>query len=421
MERPDVLVVGGGAIGAASALELARAGAQVMLVERGCGLTAGCSAGSAGLICPSHAFPISTPAALRNGLGWLARRDSPFSIRLRPALVPWLLRFAAACTPERADTAMRLIRSLSLAGLEQHAALAEAGVETTFTRRGILNVYETVSGLAAGRREAGLHQTAGISSETFDGPATQAREPTVAGRVAGAILYPHEAHCDPSRFVLAVGEAAAQAGASLRAQVEVLTLRRTGTSVATVETTAGPIQPGTVVLAAGAWTPRLASDLGLFVPVQGGKGYHVDLERSGDDPESPVFLREAHVVLTPLPDRLRLAGSLELSGQDMSVDRIRVGAILAAADRVLRLGRRRVLTIWRGLRPCAPDGLPILGRPAGIDNVVLATGHAMMGLTLAPVTGRLVAQIVANEAAEFDISALSPDRFRRFGLPAPRP
>jgi D-amino-acid dehydrogenase len=416
MERPDVLVVGGGAIGAASALELARAGARVMLVERGCELAAGCSEGSAGLICPSHALPIATPTALRNGLRWLASRDSPFSIRLRPDVVPWLLRFVASCTPEHADASMRLIRSLSLAGLELHAGLAAAGLDTTFTRRGVLNVYETASGLAEGCREAELHASAGISSETLDPAAARAREPALMGRIAGAILYPDEAHCDPKRFVLAVGKAAAQAGASIRLHLEVLSLRREKRRVTTVETTAGPIEPGAVVLAAGAWTPRLAADLDVFVPVQGGKGYHVDVERTDDDPASPVFLREAHVVATPLPDRLRLAGTLELSGLDMSVDRARVDAIVGSAREVLRLGRRPVLGIWRGLRPCAPDGLPILGRPDGLDNVVLATGHAMMGHTLAPVTGRLVAQLVGHETASFDLTALSPNRFRRLRL-----
>jgi D-amino-acid dehydrogenase len=146
----DVAVVGGGAIGASVALELARRGARTLLLERGPELAWGCSAGNAGLICPSHAFPLATPAALRQGLRWMLRPASPFHVRPTPRLVPWLARFAAASTPRRAHASMETIRTLSLAGLELHAALHAEGLDTGFERRGVLNVYETASGFAAG-------------------------------------------------------------------------------------------------------------------------------------------------------------------------------------------------------------------------------------------------------------------------------
>lgn len=414
---PDVLVVGGGAIGAASALELARRGARVTLLERGSQLAAGCSAGNAGLICPSHAHPLSNPAALRSGVRWMLRRDSPLYVRPRPAILPWLARFAAASTPARADAGMRVIRSLGLASLELHAGLAAAGINTGFTRRGILNVYETEPGFATGRREADLHAGAGLQSEQMAADRARAIEPALVGPLAGAVLYPDEAHCDPEQFVNAVGEAATEAGADIRLGVEVLGLRRDGPHKTAVDTTVGPVGAGTVVVAAGAWTPGLVRELGIFVPVEGGKGYHIDLESRNGDPEIPVFLQEARVIATPLPGRLRIAGTLELSGLDLDVDRARLAAILRAVRRVLRFEGRRTVGIWRGLRPCAPDGLPIVGRPPEHESVVLATGHAMMGLTLAPVTGRLVAETVLGERPSHDVSALRPERFRRLRLP----
>lgn len=415
--NPDVLVVGGGAIGAASAFELARRGARVTLLERGSQLAAGCSAGNAGLICPSHAYPLAGPAALRSGVRWMLRRDSPLYVRPRPAILPWLARFAAACTPARADVGMQLIRSLSLASLELHAELAAAGIDTGFSRRGVLNVYETEAGFAIGREEAELHADAGLRSERVDAQGARALEPALVGSLAGGLFYPDEAHCDPEQFVRAVGEAAAEAGAEIRLGVEVLGLRRDGPRATAVDTTAGPVAAGTVVVAAGAWSPGLVRELGIFVPVEGGKGYHVDLEAGQGDPAVPVFLQEARVIATPLPGRLRIAGTLELSGLDLGVDRVRVDAILRASHRVLGLRGRRVIEIWRGLRPCAPDGLPIIGRPPGHDSVVLATGHAMMGLTLAPMTGRLVAETVAGAPPSHDMSALRPDRFRRLRNP----
>ena len=413
----DVVVVGGGAVGACVALELARRGARPVVLERGAALGAGCSAGNAGLLCPSHAAPLASPAALRQGLRWLLRPDSPFALRPTPRIVPWLLRFAAASTARRAAAGMETIRALSAASLELHAALAAEGLRTGFERLGILNVFETDAGFAAGRRDAAEHAAAGFRAEPLDAGAARQLEPALGDGVAGAVLHPDEAHCDPLAFVRAVGEAAVAAGADVRTEVEALALRRDGARTL-VETTAGELAASAVVLAAGAWTPRLARDLGIAVPVEGGKGYHVELDAAPTDPRRPVFLQEARVIATPLPGRLRLAGTFELAGLDLGVDRRRVEAVARSGRRVLpALAGRPVRRVWRGLRPCAPDGLPVVGRAPGLDGVVLATGHAMMGLTLAPVTGRLVAELLAGERPGHDLAPLAPERFRRLPLP----
>lgn len=413
---PDVLVVGGGAIGAAAALELARRGAEVVLLERGAELAWGCSSGNAGLICPSHSAPLATPGALREGLRWLGKPDSPFSVRPRAAVLPWLARFVAACTHERAHRSSLVVRELASASLVLHERLAAEGLDTGFQRRGSLNVYGTEASFAEARREAAESGGFGIGSQVLEGlTAVQELAPSVTGPVAGAVYYPGDAHCDPLRFVRAVGEAAAAAGARVRTRVEVLGLRRRNGRVDAVATTEGDLAAGDVVLAAGAWTPRLARDLGLSIPVEGGKGYHVDLEAAAGDPTLPVWFQESRVIATPLAGRLRLAGTLELAGLDLSVDRRRVEAIVRAGREGLTgLDGRRTLDVWRGLRPCSPDGLPIVGRPGGLENVVLATGHGMMGLTLAPVTACLVGEVVAGARPSHDLAPLSPGRFRPF-------
>ena len=408
MSGTDVIVVGGGAVGIASALELARRGAQVTVVESGDELGAGCSAGNAGLLCPSHALPLATRSALRQGLRWSLTPDAPFALRLRPSLLPWLARFVAACTPERERAATDLLRSLAVESLALHERLRdEIGVRTE--RLGTLNVYETERGFDAGRSEA---SGAGLRSQTLTGREAAELEPALVGPVAGAIFHPDELSGDPLDFVRVVGRAAGEAGAKIRTRTEVLSLRAGGGRIARVETTRGPLAAETVVLAAGAWTPRVARGLSLTIPIEGGKGYHVDYETAGGDPRIPIFLQEARVIATPLPGRLRLAGTLELAGLDLSVDQRRLAAIERAGRRRVRgVDGRRVLDIWRGLRPCPPDGLPIVGRTARYDNLVLATGHAMLGFTLAPITGRLVAQVVADEQPEHDLALLHPDRF----------
>jgi D-amino-acid dehydrogenase len=406
---PDVVVVGGGAIGVCVASELARRGAAVTLLERGPRLASGCSAGNAGLICPSHATPLATPAALRQGVGWMLRRDSPFRLRPRLDAAPWLVRFVASCRAGRAADGTRAIRELSVASLDLHARLAEQGLATGFERRGTLGVYETEAGLEAGTREA---RQAGLPVRVLSPDDARELEPALGDGIVGAVYYPREGHCDPAAFVDAVGAQAADAGAEIRTGVEVRSLRRHDGRVA-LGTSEGVLSPETIVLAAGAWTTLLARHVRVFLPLEGGKGYHVDLEAAGGDPSVPVFAQEARAVATPLAGRLRLSGTLELAGLDLGIDHSRVAAMRRALARVLRgQAGRRVVDVWAGLRPCTPDGLPVIGYAAGLDGLVLATGHAMKGLALAPITGRLVAQLVAGEDPDHDLAPFRPDRFR---------
>ena len=406
--QSDVVVVGGGAIGACAALELARRGATVTLLERGPALASEASSGNAGLLCPSHSAPIANPASLRNGLRWMLKADSPFALRPRPAIAPWLARFVAASTAARSAAGTGIIRELSLASLALHAKLYDEGLNTGFERRGILNVYESEAGFAAARAHAA---GTGLRAEVLDRDTTRQLEPALGDRIVGGVYFPDEAHCDPLAFVYAVGRAATEAGATIRTHVEVQRLRRKNGGIA-LDTNRGELEAGTVVLAAGAWTSQLAAQLGVSIPLEGGKGYHLDLEPAAGDPRVPISIDEAHVIATPLPGRLRLSGTLELAGLDISINRARVEAIRRAASRVLSIGGRPELEVWAGLRPCTPDGLPVIGRPFGVEPLVLATGHARKGLSLAPVTGRLIAELLAGERPGFDLAPLSPDRFR---------
>lgn len=409
---PDVLIVGGGAVGLMTALELARGGARPMLLERSPDLTAGCTSGSAGLLSPGHSAPLATPQSLRQGILYMFRRDSPFSLRPRPRLVPWLVRYMAACTADRVREGTRILQELSVASLDMHRALSAGGVDTGFTSRGAINVYETERAFEAGCREASALERSGINSQVLTLSEARALEPAI-GEVAGAVFYPDEAHCDPARFLAAVTGAAREAGAEVRTGVEVLAVRRRGSRIERVETTDGSYAPNTVVLAAGVWSGGLARSLGLRIPLEGGKGYHVDLERTPSDPAIPIYLHEARVIATPFDGVLRLAGTLQLTGLDQRIDDVRVQSTLAAGVRTLNgLGGRPVVDVWGGIRPCTPDGLPVIGSPNAVTNLVIATGHAMKGLHLAPITGRLVAETIVGDPPSFDLAPMHPDRFR---------
>ena len=411
MSRPDVVVVGAGAIGAATAYELARSGAKVTLVERS-HVAAGCSYGNAGLISPSHAEALASPAAIRHGLAWVARRDSPFRIRLRPSLLPWLARFGAASLPRRSIAASATLRALVTASLHAHEALARAGLPTSFERRGILSVYESEPAFAAARRSVAA--SPGEARVLLPDAALEL-EPELAPGIAGAIFRPGEGHCDPAAFTSALVAGARALGADVRTGVEILGVHRTNGRVAELRTTAGSLRPGTVVLAAGAWTKRLAAHAGVAIPLEGGKGYHLDLAAgAARQPRAPIFLEEARVTATPLDGRLRLTGTLELSGLDQRIDPVRLETIRRAARRTLGPSAEAPpADVWRGLRPCTPDGLPIVGHADGVANLVLATGHAMLGIALAPVTGEIVADLVTGASARHDAAPFSPLRFRR--------
>jgi D-amino-acid dehydrogenase len=418
---PEVAIVGGGSIGLMAALELTRRGLRPVVLERAGDVLSGCSGGSAGLLSPAHSTPLATPGAVREGLRHMLRRDSPFSMRPRPGLLLWLLRFMAAARPSRVVAGTEVLRRLSFDSLELHQALAAAGLDTGLRALGAINVYETEDAFAGGRAEAQALSAHEIKSQVLAPSEARTLEPALSEGVVGAVFYPDEAQCEPERFLLAVAEAAVAAGAVIRTRAEVFGVRVRAGRVTALETTLGELRPDEVVVANGAWTAELSRRLGLRLPVEGGKGYHLDLERASSDPSIPVYMQEARVIATAFDDRLRLAGTLQLTGLDLRLDRVRVAATLNAGVRTLRgIHPARVTEVWRGIRPCTPDGLPIIGRSARIENVVFATGHAMKGLHLAPATGSLVADLVTGQPPRHDLAPLSPDRFGGLGSRARR-
>lgn len=408
-----IAVVGGGVVGVCSAYYLARRGLEVTLIEKG-DIAAGSSYGNAGLIVPSHSIPLAAPGALRRGMRWMLDRESPFYIRPRPSrdLVRWLLRFRRACTAEHVRRSIPVLRDLSRASLALYRELAALpGLDFGFREDGALAVFRTAAGLEHGRHEADVLRAAGIDATVLDAKAAREVEPALGRAVAGAVHFPGDAHLAPDRFVRGLARVMERSGVRVLAGTEVLGFTRRGRAITAVETTRGDLAVDEVVLAAGSWSGELARGAGLDLPIQAAKGYSITYDRPPGAPRLPLLLGEARVAVTPMGDALRFAGTLELAGLDLSIDRRRVGAIARAAGQYLAAGESRVREIWRGLRPCSPDGLPYVGRPARGDNLIVATGHAMIGVSLGPVTGSLVAQLAARETPALDLHPLRPDRF----------
>jgi D-amino-acid dehydrogenase len=413
-DRGSVLVIGGGVIGVCSAYYLAKDGWDVTVVEKG-EVSSGSSYGNAGLVVPSHSIPIAAPGVWVKGLKWMRNPESPFYIkpRLDPGLARWLWSFRAACTTERVDRAIPVLRDLNRESLRLYRQLADIeGFDFGFEDNGVLMVFRSRENFEEARREAEHLERFDIEAKILDDAGARAVEPAVAPGLVGAVHMTEDAHLIPDRFVTGLAGVAEGLGVKVLRNTEVLGLRREGRRVVAVETTRGDFEPAEVVVAAGAWSPQLVRQLGVRLPIQPAKGYSVTWRRPATAPRVPLMLGEVRASITPMGETLRVGGTLELAGMDLSINRRRVSALVRAASHYLvGADQLETLEVWRGLRPVTPDGLPALGRPAHLDNVTLAAGHAMVGMSLGPVSGKLVAQLVARETPFADISLFAPGRF----------
>jgi D-amino-acid dehydrogenase len=404
VRNPDVVVVGAGIVGVCAAYELARAGASVTVLERRPGWGEECSWGNAGLLVPSHARPIAAPESVRAGLRWMVRRDSPFGLRPQPSLVPWLLRYARASTTARAAAGEALQVGLSVEGLERFDELAAEGIDAGYRRSGLLTVHTADDAAHHAAEEAGSETGRRLGARVLTAGEARELEPALTDAVRAVVLFPHEAQCDPIRLVADVAAAAQRAGARFRFGVAVDAIAQEPGGVR-----AGDVRASHAVIAAGVGSARLAGSLGRGLPLVAGQGYAVDYDAGVSPLRMPLYLYDARTVANPMGSRLRLTGGLVL-GRGDGGDPRRVAAIRRVAAATIGVTAQPQLE-WSGLRPCTPDGLPIIGPHPRADRVVLATGHGMLGVTLGPLTGRLVAELIAGRADHPALPSLSPARF----------
>jgi D-amino-acid dehydrogenase len=416
-DKTDVLIVGGGAIGVCSAYFLRQAGYSVRLLERG-EIAAGSSYGNAGLVVPSHSIPLAAPGVLAKGIRWMLNPESPFYIkpRLDRALLSWLWKFRAACKPRQMERSLAVIRDLSFLSLELFDQIAAIeGLEFCFEKKGMLSVFKTEKGLEEGRKEAQFLDEKGVEAKVVDKEGIRALEPDVEINAIGGVYFPQDGHLVPDRYVRGLAQHIQDLGVEVLTETEVTGFEKAGSRIEAIKTKDDVFSADQIVLAGGSWSPAVGADLGLRLPIQPAKGYSITYKRPATGGLSlPVMFGEAKVGVTPMDTSLRFAGTLELAGMDFSINQRRVQAILRAVPAYLpELDPARLehLETWRGLRPCTPDGLPLLGRPAGFDNLVIAAGHAMIGISLSPITGRLVSQVIEGKETAVDLMPLNPDRF----------
>jgi len=411
----DVLVIGGGAIGICSAYYLAEKGLKVSVVEKG-EIASGCSGANAGLIVPSHCIPLASPGVLRQGLKSMLNPESAFYIKTRfdPALFRWLWKFRKACRLQQMHKGIRVLHDLNYASLELFDHLIEGeSLSCNYKQDGWLLAYRSDKGYQEALEEARLLQSYDIELKIMNTDEVLEMEPTLIKEISGGIYFPEDAHLAPTKFVQALAERLRERGVTIYEQTEVVEFETSHDRVTTVRTNRGDFQPEQVVLAAGAWSPGLVQALDLKLPVQPAKGYSISIKRPESCPAIPLYLSEDKVAVTPLEDALRFAGTLELVGMDFNVNRRRLNTIMHATKDYLRqIEDLDIIEIRPGLRPCTPDGLPIIDRFPGYENLIIATGHGMLGISLAPITGKLISQLTCEQAPSIDLSPLQVTRFK---------
>lgn len=412
--RADVAVVGAGAIGLAVAYELSLRGAEVVVIERG-RAGDGTSSGNAGFVAASHVLPVAEPSMFATALRGMVSGSGGVTAKasLRLAYLRWLGRFLWHCRAAAVEAAAPVLAELGQlsAGLYQQWLAAER-IDCCYAPTGLLNVYGDERAFAKGRQRAEWEARFGVRSRTLTPGQAQEREPALNDSVAGAVFYPGDAGLDPGRFVLGLAAVLKRRGVRLAGATEVQDVQVRSGRVRCLATSRGNVHAQEVVLAAGCWTPALGARCGVRVPIQPAKGYSLTMPMPPQGPRCRMLLGEKHVAVAPMGDRLRLSGWFELGRFDGALPPARLAQVEAAARSRLRLPRELAnAQAWAGFRPVTPDGLPIVGR-SSVGNLAFACGHAMLGMTMAPATGRLTAQTLCGQPPDLDIRPLSPARFQ---------
>lgn len=411
----DVVIIGGGVAGLWCAWHLCQSGRQVTIVDKG-DFTGGCSYGNAGMIVPSHFIPMASPGIISKGIQWMFKKDSPFYIRprLNLELAQWLWSFYRSGTKKHVVESVALLYDLHTESRELYRQLNQApGFNFGFEQKGILMLFKSA---AAEHEELEMAEAAhqlGMEAFYLTPEKLKQVESGLDIDVRGAVHYPGDAHITPHAFMPQMINHLKNAGVEFLYGPEVTGIYDHGQTGAEFSTIDGDIQQAQhIVVAAGSWSGKLLKKSGYRLPMQDGKGYSMTLTGPALKPSIPSILHEARVAITPMGDDLRISGTLEISGMDDRISPHKVKSILDAVPAYYpEIEIKDAGPVWFGYRPCTPDGMPYIGPLHHGSAVFMASGHAMMGLSLAPVTGRIIKDLLNGFSPGLALNKMKPARF----------
>lgn len=413
-----VVIIGGGIIGLSSAFYLNKSGWEVTVIDKGDFLD-NCSYGNCGYICPSHFIPLATPGVVKQGLKWMWNSKSPFYVqpRLDWNLINWGLKFVRSATKNHVQTAAEPLRDIAIISKREYESwLTIPGFDFAYERKGLLEIFQTEAGGEHARhtvekaQELGLSDTQLLSKEEL-----QALEPHTRINGLGAILFNCDAHCYPNKLMQNLITYLKGQGVILIGNEEVIRFEKGEGKINKVITNTTAYDPDEVVMATGSWGRQTAKLLAVKIPLMPGRGYSVTLENSPYKVNYPAVLLEGRAAITPMDgNKIRFGGTMEITSHKTPPRMNRVQGILDAVKRFypdfdvpLPVKEK----IWYGYRPCSADGLPYIGRVKKYDNLTVATGHSMLGLSLGAGTGKLVNEIINNQPVSMNIMPFNVERF----------
>lgn len=412
----SAVVVGAGIVGIACAHYLSKAGLQVTLIDR---RTVGgaCSYANCGYICPSHVLPLTEPSAIRVALKSLLNPKAPFRVKpqFSPALWNWMWQFARRCTTRQMLESGKHLKSILDASMTAYRDLLdEERFDCQWQDTGLLYVMQTSAGMKEfSHTDQILSDHFGVEAKRIEGDQLPEFDPALKSGLAGAYHYPDDAFVRPDLLTAQWSERLRERGVSLLENCELLQVVKSGRRIDHLVTTSGELRADHYIIAAGAWSTRLSSQLECHIPIQPGKGYSVSMSRPDPCPIYPMLFPEHKVGVTPFTDGYRLGSMMEFVGYDATIPEHRIERLRESAKPYLVTpftdGPQRT---WFGWRPMTWDSLPIIGPVPKLENALLATGHNMLGMSLATASGKLIAEFVLGQPRHIDVQAFSPLRFQ---------
>jgi D-amino-acid dehydrogenase len=410
----NVIIIGGGIIGLCSAYYLQKEGHQVTVIDKS-NFSDGASHVNAGYITPSHIIPLAAPGMINKGIKWMFNSSSPFYVKPRLDLdfLKWSLAFKKSATKSKVEVAIPIIKDINLYSRDLYEDInASKDFKFHYERKGLLMCYKSDK---VGEEEWEIGQRGikeGLGVKNLTKKEVDELEPNANLNIKGAVYFDSDAHMTPSDFMSEMITYLKSKNVVFYDNEEVVDVEMKDDQISKLKTTKRELIVDEVILAAGSWSPLLTKKIGISIPIQAGKGYRINVERETGI-TIPTILCEAKVAVTPMNGFTRFAGTMEIAGINHTINPVRVNAIATAASQYynkLEITEEEKKSAACGLRPCSPDGLPYIGKSSKCENLTIATGHAMMGWSLGPATGKLVSEIISDKKSSLDLNPFHPDR-----------
>ena len=414
MRKKEVIVVGGGIIGLATAYYLNLEGHDVSVIDQD-KIKSGTSHINSGYLTPSHIIPLAAPGMISKGFRWMFNNSSPFYIkpRFNLDLVNWGMKFIKSCTSEHVQKSMKSILDINLLSKKLFIEMQQSNTfDFHLESKGLLMAYKTSDAEREEAKAASWAKDLGIIVKQLSKEEILKIQPKVPMEVAGAFMYESDAHTTPELFMNNLKNHLMSRGVKFFLDTVVTSFQKKEKKIEALNTNNGIFKADEFVIATGAWTEGILKKLGIKLSIQAGKGYSFDV-KDITGVSIPAILSEAKVAVTPMSGHTRFGGTMEISGINSKINSRRVLSIVNAAKEYypgIEIPLTSVDKARSGLRPLSTDGLPFIGRHSSFKNLVLASGHAMMGWSLGPATGKLITELVSGYDPSLDLKPYSPER-----------